>query len=67
MADQPVQQAEPSDTRQTSVARAALLVGFLLAIGKVVPDIEGNDTDGVTFKLSDYRGKVVMLDYWGHW
>jgi hypothetical protein len=38
-----------------------------LAIGKTVPEIEGEDTDGETFKLSDYRGKVVMIDFWGHW
>jgi hypothetical protein len=38
-----------------------------LAIGKTAPDIEGEDVDGVKFKLSDYRGKVVMLDFWGHW
>lgn len=38
-----------------------------LQIGKEVPEIEGVDTDGKPFKLSDYRGKVVMLDFWGHW
>jgi hypothetical protein len=38
-----------------------------LAIGKTAPDIEGQDLDGVDFKLSDYRGKVVMLDFWGDW
>ena len=38
-----------------------------LAIGMVAPEIEGQDTDGVAFKLSDYRGKVIMLDFWGHW
>jgi hypothetical protein len=38
-----------------------------LAIGKVAPDIEGEDVDGKKFKLSDYRGKVVVLDFWGHW
>lgn len=36
-------------------------------IGSVAPDIEGVDTDGVRFKLSDYRGKVVVLDFWGDW
>jgi hypothetical protein len=35
-----------------------------LAIGKPAPDIEGPDQDGVRFKLSDYRGKVVLLDFW---
>lgn len=38
-----------------------------LAIGKVAPDIEGEDIDGVPFKLCDYRGKVVLLDFWGDW
>ncbi len=38
-----------------------------LQIGMQVPDIEGADLDGVDFKLSDYRGKVVMLDFWGNW
>jgi hypothetical protein len=39
----------------------------LYAIGKTAPDIEGTDQDGVKFKLSDYRGKVVLIDFWGHW
>ena len=30
-------------------------------------EIEGTDQDGVAFKLSDYRGKVVVLDFWGDW
>src|SRR5262245_26034427 len=35
-----------------------------LAVGKEAPDIQGEDQDGKTFKLSDYRGKVVLLDFW---
>jgi hypothetical protein len=38
-----------------------------LMVGKVVPEVEGEDVDGAKFKLSDYRGKVVMIDFWGHW
>jgi hypothetical protein len=38
-----------------------------LAVGKQAPDIEGEDVDGVKFKLSDYRGQVVFLDFWGFW
>lgn len=38
-----------------------------LAIGKVAPDIIGADVDGKKFKLSDYRGKVVAIDFWGDW
>lgn len=38
-----------------------------LTVGRVAPEIEGEDVDGVTFKLSDYRGKVVVIDFWGDW
>jgi hypothetical protein len=38
-----------------------------LQIGMTVPEIVGEDIDGVPFKLSDYRGKVVVLDFWGYW
>ncbi len=38
--------------------------GADLAVGKPAPEIEGEDIDGKTFKLSDYRGKVVLLDFW---
>jgi cytochrome oxidase Cu insertion factor (SCO1/SenC/PrrC family) len=36
-------------------------------VGQEAPEIEGEDIDGKQFKLSDYRGKVVLLDFWGHW
>jgi hypothetical protein len=48
-------------------AKADLFELRNLAIGKPAPDIEGEDIDGTKFKLSDYRGKVVVLDFWGHW
>src|SRR6266542_1763061 len=32
-----------------------------LRVGKVAPDIEGTDTDGKAFKLSEYRDKVVLV------
>jgi hypothetical protein len=38
-----------------------------LVIGKEVPEVEGEDADGKKFKLSDYRGKVVLIDFWGNW
>lgn len=38
-----------------------------LKVGNVAPDIVGTDIDGAEFKLSDYRGKVVFLDFWGDW
>jgi hypothetical protein len=38
-----------------------------LRVGKEAPEIKAGDLDGKEFKLSDYRGKVVLLDFWGHW
>lgn len=38
-----------------------------LVVGKVAPDFNATDQDGKAFKLSDYRGKVVVLDFWGFW
>jgi len=38
-----------------------------LGIGVTAMDIEGVDLDGVAFKLSDYKGKVIFLDFWGDW
>lgn len=36
-------------------------------VGATAPDIVGTDLDGVEFKLSDYKGKIVFLDFWGDW
>lgn len=47
-------------------ARAELFEIRNLSVGKVAPDIDGEDEDGKRFKLSDYRGKVVMLDFWSY-
>ncbi len=41
--------------------------GTGIEIGQVAMEIDGEDIDGQRFKLSDYRGKVVVLDFWGHW
>ncbi len=38
-----------------------------LQVGMVVPDFTAVDQHGVTFHLSDYRGKVVVLDWWAFW
>lgn len=38
-----------------------------LSIGKTAPEIDGEDIDGNPMKLTDYRGKVVVLDFWGDW
>ncbi|MHB8524447.1 MAG: PDZ domain-containing protein [Limisphaerales bacterium] len=36
-------------------------------IGGPAPEITGVDMGGKQFKLSDYRGQVVLIDFWGDW
>jgi hypothetical protein len=48
-------------------AKGELFELRFLKIGLVAPDIEGVDFDSKKFKLTDYRGKVVLLDFWGNW
>ncbi|MEK6234432.1 MAG: redoxin domain-containing protein [Planctomycetales bacterium] len=49
------------------LAEKSLFAIRRLSVGKVAPEIESEDIDGNKFKLGDYRGKVVLLSFWGHW
>lgn len=51
----------------TSATVASAGPGRTPEVGDMVPNIQGMDTDGVEFELSDYKGKVIMLDFWGDW
>ena len=33
-------------------------------IGKQAPEVVGTDLEGRPLRLSDYRGKVVLVDFW---
>ena len=35
--------------------------------GNTAPDFTGHTTDGGEINLSDYRGQVVLLEFWGAW
>lgn len=52
----------------TPPAGAELItVPKLLANGTVAPDFTVQDKDGKAVKLSDYKGKTVVLDFWATW
>ncbi len=50
-----------------AMAEPQLFVLRELAVGKPAPEVEGHDVDGNPFRLSDYRGKVVVLTFSGNW
>jgi thiol-disulfide isomerase/thioredoxin len=39
----------------------------LLKAGTIAPDFTAEAWGGTTLRLSDYRGKIVVLDFWATW
>lgn len=64
----------------SNILSAAILIGALyyiydysfnrepkFIVGEKAPDFEAKTPNGSTLKLSDYEGKLVLLDFWGTW
>ena len=58
-------QVVTSDTLATA-ARRELFELQSLSVGCQAPEIVGEDSDGKPMKLSEFRGKVVLLDFGSH-
>mgnify|MGYP000946539914 CR=1 FL=1 len=52
--------------RDGAPSRNEKLVVWGPPLGQPAPDIAGEDMEGKGFRLSDYRGKVVLLSFWAH-
>lgn len=37
------------------------------SISKPMPDVAVHTADGATVRLADYKGKVVLIDFWASW
>jgi peroxiredoxin len=44
-----------------------MLAAEKVAIGQTAPQIEALSPEGKLIKLSDYKGKYVLLDFWASW
>ena len=64
--DVPIKGSRNGETYGTRI-ESMIFAKEKLQIGCVAEDIVGEDLDGEEFKLSDYRGKVVVIDFWGDW
>jgi peroxiredoxin len=58
----PIRLIRPAGGQPTPVERPVLL-----APGTAAPDFTANKWGGGDLKLSDYKGKVVILDFWATW
>lgn len=56
-----------STSNKPTKSGKAMTASNPVEIGKLAPEITGIDADGKQFRLSDYRGKVVLLDFWASW
>ncbi|HEY8780106.1 MAG TPA: TlpA disulfide reductase family protein [Mucilaginibacter sp.] len=55
------------DTETAKVFKKSLDVLRNTAIGVMAPDFSQNDVNGAPVKLSSFRGKYVLLDFWASW
>lgn len=46
---------------------SAIFIAENLQIGMIPPNFDAVDVDGAPISLSDYRGKVTVIDFWGFW
>jgi thiol-disulfide isomerase/thioredoxin len=59
---------KPASVTDAGVIRAQIQAdGAAGRIGATAPDFEWTDLDGKTVRLSSYRGKVVVVNFWATW
>lgn len=56
-----------ADIEKDLNARAEIILTELRSIGKLAPEIDGVDLQGHDMKLSEFRGKVVLISFWATW
>lgn len=55
------------DTKSGKSIPTVIEARKITAIGKIAPDFSQPDTLGNAVKLSDFRGKYILVDFWASW
>lgn len=61
-----LQKAQPKNN-EVALLGGRIQQRYALAVGKTMPDFALRTTDSKTLKLSDYRGKRLLLYFWAGW
>ena len=59
--------AAPKGMKETNLMGRRAAASPLVSLGKPAPDIAVTGMDGAQKRLSDFRGKVVLIDFWATW
>jgi peroxiredoxin len=59
--------ARLKNTLEGKELESRILAASRTGIGAIAPDFTQNDVNGKPLKLSDFRGKYVLLDFWASW
>jgi peroxiredoxin len=65
--DRPERVYTHEETKPAAPSPAPVARTELLKVGAAAPDFTVKDLAGRPIKLSDFRGKVVVLDFWATW
>jgi thiol-disulfide isomerase/thioredoxin len=52
---------------RTATAEDPAQMAAGIVVGQPFPEFAGRTLDGAAFSLKDYRGKVVLIDFWATW
>jgi peroxiredoxin len=67
---EPLFNALSTEVRNTQTAKDyAKTIASLktVSVGAIAPDFTMSDTTGTPVKLSDFKGKYILLDFWASW